>query len=152
MIGCTPRTLLDGFQREEVDRSERDAILQPEIKRAWEANVQVESVPKGWRQTNRSGSQLRLGQTATDNSAIPLACPHRLKPTGRRDSLSGSGSGSCMRRPNSHGRRSVPLSQHYFAAFAVILKMPCALPASKRRSVTQRRAAWSNVRLRVMNS
>lgn len=40
----------------------------------------------------------------------------------------------------------------YFAAFAVILKMPCALPASKRRSVTQRRAAWSNVRLRVMNS
>ncbi|VWC60058.1 transposase IS3/IS911 [Burkholderia aenigmatica] len=76
MIGRTTQTLLDWGWREEVDSGERDAIPHTEIKRAWQANVQVDGVPKVWKQMNRSGSQLKPGQPATGNSAMPLTCLH----------------------------------------------------------------------------
>jgi len=36
-------------------RAKRDEILQPEIKRVWQANMQVYGVPKVWKQMNREG-------------------------------------------------------------------------------------------------
>ncbi|CBW77238.1 Transposase (plasmid) [Mycetohabitans rhizoxinica HKI 454] len=36
-------------------RAKRDEILQPEIKRVWQVNMQVYGVPKVWRQMNREG-------------------------------------------------------------------------------------------------
>jgi putative transposase len=36
-------------------RAKRDEILQPEIKRVWQANMQVYGVPKVWKQLNREG-------------------------------------------------------------------------------------------------
>jgi putative transposase len=36
-------------------RAKRDAILQPEIKCVWQANMQVYGVPKVWKQMNREG-------------------------------------------------------------------------------------------------
>lgn len=34
-------------------RAKRDQILRPEIKRVWQANMQVYGVPKVWKQMNR---------------------------------------------------------------------------------------------------
>ncbi|ONX30553.1 transposase, partial [Burkholderia cenocepacia] len=36
-------------------RAKRDELLQPEIKRVWQANMQVYGVPKVWKQMNREG-------------------------------------------------------------------------------------------------
>ena len=36
-------------------RAKRDEVLQPEIKRVWQANMQVYGVPKVWKQMNREG-------------------------------------------------------------------------------------------------
>ncbi|MBB5511306.1 transposase InsO family protein [Paraburkholderia sp. JPY681] len=36
-------------------RAKRDEILQPEIKRVWQSNMQVYGVPKVWKQMNREG-------------------------------------------------------------------------------------------------
>jgi putative transposase len=36
-------------------RAKRDEALQPEIKRVWQANMQVYGVPKVWKQMNREG-------------------------------------------------------------------------------------------------
>lgn len=36
-------------------RAKRDEILQPEIKRIWQANMQVYGVPKVWKQMTREG-------------------------------------------------------------------------------------------------
>ena len=36
-------------------RAKRDEVLQPEIKRVWQANMQVCGVPKLWKQMNREG-------------------------------------------------------------------------------------------------
>jgi transposase InsO family protein len=36
-------------------RAKRDEILQPEIRRVWQANMQVYGVPKVWKQMNREG-------------------------------------------------------------------------------------------------
>ena len=36
-------------------RAKRDQILQPEIERVWQANMQVHGVPKIWKQMNREG-------------------------------------------------------------------------------------------------
>jgi transposase InsO family protein len=36
-------------------RAKHDEILQPEIKRVWQANMQVYGVPKVWKQMNREG-------------------------------------------------------------------------------------------------
>ena len=45
--------LRDGSKR--CARAKRDAVLQPEIKRVWQANMQVYGVPKVWKQMNREG-------------------------------------------------------------------------------------------------
>jgi transposase InsO family protein len=36
-------------------RTKRDEILQPEVKRVWQSNMQVYGVPKVWKQMNREG-------------------------------------------------------------------------------------------------
>jgi putative transposase len=45
--------LRDGSKR--CARARRDEVLQPEIKRVWQANMQVYGVPKVWKQMNREG-------------------------------------------------------------------------------------------------
>ncbi len=45
--------LLDGSKR--CARAKRDEVLLPEIKRVWQANMQVYGVPKVWKQMNREG-------------------------------------------------------------------------------------------------
>jgi len=61
-----------------TDRGERNAILQTEIQCVWQANVQVDGVPKVWKEMNRQRGQLklRLRRTATGNSETPLTCLH----------------------------------------------------------------------------
>jgi putative transposase len=36
-------------------RAKRDALLQPEIKRVWQTNMQVYGAGKNWKQMNREG-------------------------------------------------------------------------------------------------
>jgi hypothetical protein len=75
-IGRTAPTPLDWVRRETVDRGERGAILQPEIKRARRANMQVDGLSKCWIQMNRQRSRLKTTQTAGGNPPMPLTCLH----------------------------------------------------------------------------
>lgn len=50
---CHAAQLRDPSKR--CARAKRDEVLQPEIKRVWQANMQVYGVPKVWKQMNREG-------------------------------------------------------------------------------------------------
>ncbi|SIT37518.1 transposase (fragment) [Paraburkholderia ribeironis] len=41
--------------RRNAVRAKRDELLQPEIRRVWQANMPVYGVPKVWKQMNREG-------------------------------------------------------------------------------------------------